>query len=139
MSQRAAALVHQLIVAHRDEVLAGPASEESPEGLVGAVARYLDQHAAEPVDLAGVAERFGAGYSTLRRHFRRIMGTSLKGYVLQTRMARAKELLEGTDLHVADVARAVGFDDPYHFSRAFRRREGMAPSRFRTDVGRVGR
>jgi AraC family transcriptional regulator, arabinose operon regulatory protein len=130
-SPRAAAHVHQLIVASRDETLADTPSASSVEAVVGAVARYLDRHAAETVDLAGLAGRFGLGYSTLRRHFQRVMGTSLKGYVLQTRLARAKELLQGTDMRVRDVARAVGFDDPYHFTRAFRKREGMAPTQFR--------
>jgi AraC family transcriptional regulator, arabinose operon regulatory protein len=134
VSPRAAALVHQLMVASRDETLAGGTLEPGMDAVVGAVARFLDRHAAEPVELPDVARRFGVGYSTLRRHFRRVMGTSLKGYVLQTRLARAKELLQGTDLRVRDVARAVGFDDPYHFARVFRRREGVTPSRFRASA-----
>jgi AraC-like DNA-binding protein len=39
-------------------------------------------------------------------------------------------LLDG-DSPVAEVARTVGYDDPYHFSRVFKRVKGRPPSEFR--------
>ncbi len=47
------------------------------------------------------------------------------------RLSRAKELLTLTPRSVEDIAATVGFDDPYYFSRLFRRKEGMSPTQFR--------
>jgi AraC-like DNA-binding protein len=43
----------------------------------------------------------------------------------------AVELLEGSDSKIIDVAYAVGYEDPSHFSRAFRRLKGTSPREFR--------
>jgi AraC-like DNA-binding protein len=52
-------------------------------------------------------------------------------YLRGLRMDRAKRLLREEELTVAQVADAVGFSDPYHFSRVFRQHVGMPPSRYR--------
>lgn len=46
-------------------------------------------------------------------------------------MARARELLAASDLTVAAVATIVGYNDPFHFSRQFRRQNGCSPSEYR--------
>ena len=40
-------------------------------------------------------------------------------------------MLAGGDETVTQIARAVGFEDPYHFSRVFSRIEGLSPSAYR--------
>ena len=45
---------------------------------------------------------------------------------------RATMLLEATDRDLTDISLQLGYSDPSHFSRAFRRWTGMAPSRYRT-------
>ena len=44
---------------------------------------------------------------------------------------RARALLENPDAPVSDVGESAGFESPYHFSRAFRAREGVSPSEYR--------
>ncbi len=46
-------------------------------------------------------------------------------------MAAAAELLAEQTIPVADVARLVGYSSGTHFARAFRRRYGLSPARFR--------
>jgi transcriptional regulator GlxA family with amidase domain len=48
------------------------------------------------------------------------------------RVERARALLETTDLPVEDVARRCGFGTPETFRRAFGRRVGVNPTRYRT-------
>jgi AraC family transcriptional regulator of arabinose operon len=46
-------------------------------------------------------------------------------------MARARELLDTTELHVAEIGREVGYADPFYFSRQFSRVHCMSPSDYR--------
>jgi AraC-like DNA-binding protein len=42
----------------------------------------------------------------------------------------AVDLLLGTDLLVKQVAERAGFEDPFHFSRVFKRIQGISPAAF---------
>lgn len=70
-------------------------------------------------------------------HFVRAFGQSAgmppHRYLLGLRIARAKELLAGSDLTIGDVAAAVGYSDPAHFAKLFRREVGAAPMRYRAE------
>jgi AraC-like DNA-binding protein len=46
-------------------------------------------------------------------------------------MSRARELLDTTDQAVAEIARALGYADPFYFSRQFRSVHGVSPSGYR--------
>jgi AraC-like DNA-binding protein len=49
-------------------------------------------------------------------------------------MIAAAELLSQPTITVRDVARLVGYGQPPHFARTFRRRYGVSPSVFRTEL-----
>jgi AraC-like DNA-binding protein len=61
-------------------------------------------------------------------------GTTYRAVVDELRFSEAKRLLENTDVQVIEVAGAVGFDDPAHFTRMFRRVAGLSPSEFRRHI-----
>jgi AraC-like DNA-binding protein len=69
--------------------------------------------------------------SSFSHVFKELTGVSPKRYAIQTRIARAKELLSGTDLSVKEIAAELGYDDPHYFSRQFRKVAGRPPSDFR--------
>jgi AraC family transcriptional regulator len=52
------------------------------------------------------------------------------GFVLRTRVERAKALLARGDVRVGEVAAALGFADHGHLTRTFRRLVGTSPARF---------
>lgn len=78
-----------------------------------------------------IAALVGVSPSHLGALFRRATGGGVLAYRTGLRMARARTLLDRTDATVAEVARAVGFDDPLYFSRQFRRRHGISPTAYR--------
>ena len=86
------------------------------------------------LDVANIAEEVGLSPSRLSHLFKQHTGRSVPAYVEQRRMERAEDLLRMTDRSVAEVARAVGYDDPLYFSRRFRRRAGMSPRTWRKAV-----
>jgi AraC-like DNA-binding protein len=63
--------------------------------------------------------------------FKEMVGISPRKYVTRAKVLRAQELLLSTDRSVKSIAMALGYDDPHHFSRVFRRSAGQSPSYFR--------
>jgi AraC-like DNA-binding protein len=47
------------------------------------------------------------------------------------KMHRARQLLHDTKLPLKHIARTLGFESPFHFSKAFKQRTGMSPSQWR--------
>ena len=92
---------------------------------------HLAQTADRPIRVADVAALVGLSPSHLTALFRRATGGGVLAHHAALRMAKARQLLDGTRAPVADVAQELGYDDPFVFSRAFRRHHAMSPRAYR--------
>lgn len=63
--------------------------------------------------------------------FRKYEGISVKEYIDRCTINNACALLSGSDMSVSQIARGLGFDDVYAFSRFFRKRTGVSPTGYR--------
>lgn len=93
-----------------------------------AVNAALDQ----PWTVASMAERTGVSGEQLRSLCQKHMGRSPGKQLTYLRMQRASYLLKTTNWTVEAVAQAVGYENAFAFSTAFKRWAGRAPSQFRT-------
>jgi AraC family transcriptional regulator len=89
----------------------------------------LESSFRRPPALAELAVAAGVHPAHLTRSFRRHYLRSIGAFTRELRVQRAKELLPKTPL--ADVALACGFADQSHFTRTFRKLEGVTPAEFR--------
>jgi AraC-like DNA-binding protein len=78
-----------------------------------------------------LARRAGMGTTAFRAAFERTMGRAPHRYLEERRMERAARALVDTDHKIIKIAAAEGYDDPYHFSRVFRRVMGVSPRGYR--------
>lgn len=92
---------------------------------------YLSAHLAQPLRLETLAARCNLSVSRLAHLFKEQTGSTPQQFLESRRMQHACHLLRLTGLSVAQVAREVGYDDPFYFSNRFRRGVGQSPSRFR--------
>jgi AraC-like DNA-binding protein len=92
---------------------------------------YVQEHFAEPLDAGRLAEIAGVSPSHLTRLFRQQTGHAPMDYLRRVRVQRARVLLEEVDLSIKEIARRVGFEDPFHFSKVFHRLDGLPPSLYR--------
>ena len=65
--------------------------------------------------------------------FSQEMGVTFTEYLTGVRMQRARELLADTSMRTADVAYAVGYNDPHYFSYLFKKNTGLSPREYRKD------
>ena len=92
---------------------------------------YMQRHLAEPIAIPALAARVNLSPSRFRQLFGAQLGVAPAQYQQRLRLRRARLLIERTFLTVKEVMVLVGYSDPSHFSRDFRRLHGVAPSALR--------
>lgn len=103
-----------------------------------AMARYVDEHFAEKVTAADIAQAGTVSRTRAYEIFRERAGTSPADYLVEHRVMRAEELLATTDLPMAEIAKRCGFSSPSHFARAYKSRSGQTPTEARERLRRRG-
>lgn len=80
-------------------------------------------------------ESFAAGLQVspvyLSRMLKKELGTSFVGFLTQTRIRKAIQLLNSTDQPIHEIAELVGYDSQHYFSTAFKKVMGVSPNRYR--------
>ncbi len=104
---------------------------KTEDDLVETVRNLTSRREAPLPTVSQIAHRLGVDRSTLYRRFRAATGVSVKSWLDDERMARAEWLLKQSDGTLREIALICGFRDPLYFSRAFARRHGMPPGRWR--------
>lgn len=93
---------------------------------------YIEKHfCEEQLSLATVAEQVGLSASRFSTLFHEQMSCNFKEYVDALRFEKAKRLLKESDLLIAEIARQVGYENSYSFSRLFKRLAGVTPQVYR--------
>lgn len=125
----AAALRHSLSTVSR--LAASTVESRSARERVGASVENLRRDWIRPQrldELAAAAGLSAAHYSAL---FREMTGFAPIDYLIRQRILHACRLLDTTALAVSTIAAEVGYDDPYYFTRSFRRVMGFSPRAYR--------
>ena len=104
--------------------------DEQEGSLVSRARHVMETTLTSPLPLPAIAECLHASLSTLAHQFRKETGVAPGLAYRQMRIDRAKQLL-ANGLNVRETSEQMGFENPYHFSRLFKRTEGMCPSEFR--------
>jgi len=94
---------------------------------VGRVIALLGENLAETPTLKQIGQRVGCSPFYLSRIFSGETGRSIFQYLRALRLERAAELLREKKLNVTQVALAVGYSSPSHFSTAFHETFGCCP------------
>lgn len=116
-----------------ERITVGYLSEDpgANRALIDRALALVDRNFAKDLTDAAVSARLGLSPSHFRHLFRQATGKPFHRYVVELRLERARQLLAGTNMPIQEVAHAVGFASPAHFSRIFTRHFGAPPSSLR--------
>lgn len=93
---------------------------------------WMKRHVNEKIDLKEMCYELGYSKSSLFRFCHKEFGLTPCNLQLQLRLDAAKKIMQDTpDVSLNDVAVRLGFCDSYHFSKVFKRYEGITPASFR--------
>ncbi len=92
---------------------------------------YIEENCTEKLKLADVAEKTYVSQWHLSKLLNRYTGKSFSELLNHVRIEKAKRLLGDPSLRIGDVAEQVGFLDVAHFSRVFKKQEGISANEYR--------
>lgn len=86
------------------------------------------------VSLARLAEEHDISVSHLQKLFKQIYGVPVYHYIKEYRLEQAAVELVQTAKPVTQIAQNIGYDNASKFSECFKKRYGLTPSQYRTNV-----
>lgn len=104
---------------------------ENTSDAIRLVIRYVNENFTQDLTLEQLARKYYISVSYLSRKFKQMTGENFSEYLAGKRIEYACQLLNDTDLSVAQVGTACGYPDCFYFSRIFKKVKGVPPSRFR--------
>lgn len=97
---------------------------------------YMHDHYTREINLQALAERHGMSARTFNRRFKDALGKTPLRYLQEVRVDMAKDLLQTSNLSIAEIAFRVGYRDVAYFSSLFKKHLGSTPKDYRLVVRR---
>ena len=88
-------------------------------------------------EIEELASTLGVSGGYFRNIFKHHTGFSPYQYYLQLQISRAKSMLRSSELSIKQIAKALGFQNVYHFSKLFKSKTLMTPAQWRS-AGEAG-
>ena len=97
------------------------------------VIRFISNRYQEPIKIQEIADFCGLDRSYLCKIFKHATNYTPQEYLIFYRVKKAKQLLKDPDLPIQHIAYSVGYNDPFAFSKVFKKETGISPSQYRAD------
>ncbi len=96
------------------------------------IIRFINKNHADPnLDILDISSISNFSQTYVSRLFHDVTGKTIKCYITNLRMDKAKALLLDPSVRVNDIARLVGYRNGNYFSNCFRKTTGYSPSQYR--------
>lgn len=98
-----------------------------------AILEYVHAHYGQELSNQVLGQMFGYHPNYISQLIQEHTGMPLHRYLLNLRITHAVQLLESTDIPIAEIAARVGFKNPSYFSQYFKKQTGYPPRAFRLE------
>lgn len=95
---------------------------------------YIETNYSQKITVLDISRSVRLDRTYLSSLFKDKFGLSLQAFMLEYRMNRAVELLQHTALSIGEISRSVGYDDPFLFSKMFKKLKGVSPKNMRSQT-----
>ena len=102
-----------------------------PSRWLDRVRELLHEEFSESLSLEHIASEVGVHPAHLAKAFRQRFGESIGEYIRRLRIARARHLLEVSEMSIGEIAMATGFVDQSHFTKTFKKYTDRTPNAYR--------
>jgi len=112
-----------------------PVGYSAPKKLRDAII-LMERNLEEPLRIPEIANYLSISQRQLERIFKTYTAESPLGYYTNISLDRARGLVTQTEMPIAEIANACGYNSTEHFTRSYKKRFNMSPSKDRTE-GRI--
>lgn len=95
---------------------------------------YFHENYNKPISIEEYAAGRHMSISWFIRNFKEYTEATPAQYIQSLRISNAQTLLETTNYNVSEIAQILGYDDPFYFSRVFKKQSGLSPTEFRRQL-----
>lgn len=95
------------------------------------VKQYINDHYAEPLKLADLADLVGMSPVSFSRFFRQRTGRTLSDYIVDIRLGFAARMLVDSSRNISEICYECGFNNLSNFNRTFKAKRNYTPRDFR--------
>lgn len=122
---------HELKRSYESMLLASEEKNTHHDEQIIKIQEWLQKNFALPISLKDLAERFDISVRSFNRRFRSAADKTPLQYLQEIRLEQAKALLKHSNLTVAEIAFAVGYQDTSYFAALFKRINAVTPNEYR--------
>ena len=120
-------LLHAMASHNRSKVAE---RKKSGEAYITACKQYIVSKSSEKITVGDLCRLVKLDRTYLYRLFQTHLQMGPKEYILKTKLETAKQLLAESPLAISEVAELVGYEDPFAFSKQFKRHFGISPKAY---------
>ena len=99
---------------------------------IAKVIEFVRINYSNKISVSELADSVHLNKKYLTSIFKDEMGVPILEYIINYRINKACDLMKDTRLSIGDIARSVGYDDPFLFSRMFKKVKGASPRQYRS-------
>lgn len=108
-----------------------PSASNYTDDFIKRAMQYMQENINGNISLKELCKQYNYSVSRFSSLFKQKTGYSPIDYFIQMKMQKASQQLNFTDQSIKTIALNMGFDDPYYFSRRFRKIMGASPKLYR--------
>lgn len=127
---RASLNVYQFFLELHAAVSDHDGSAEAARRSTERIMSYLVAHLEDPFDAARLQAHLNMNYSYISALFKRATGKSIVGTHTLLKLNKAIELMWLSSLNLAEISERLGYQNPFYFSRMFKKVYGEPPSAY---------
>ena len=98
------------------------------------ITNYFHENYMKKISIEEIAKSTYLSTTYITKIYKEITGDTPINYLINLRMEKAREILSEGHFSIQTVAKRVGYDDPYYFSKLFKKKFGYSPSTFKSQA-----
>lgn len=123
--------IYDLIFSMTEEFPSNRITHLVEDGYEETAKEYINSNYQKPITVHEIASYIGISRSYLYKLFKKEYDLSPQEYLIEKRLNKAVNLLVHTTKPIKIIAKETGYDDQLHFSKSFRQRFGVSPTKFK--------
>lgn len=123
--------MHEIKRSYESLLLAADPQDSHHDELIIKIQEWLQKNYQRDISMQTLSAEFGLNVRSFNRRFRQAANQTPVEYLQEIRLNQARELLKHSNLSIAEVAFAVGYQDVSYFTGLFQRQHSVTPNAYR--------